>query len=60
MRKKKDQEMTQNEQRKIEQIDEEIAEKQAQYYMYFEKSKKIEQKVKSMKKFETFLEDVRN
>ena len=56
MRKKKDLDQVKKEREKIEEIEDEIAEKNEQHRIYLEKSKKIEQKVIAMKKYEIFLE----
>jgi len=60
MRKKKDLDQVKKEREKIEEIEDEIAEKNEQHRIYLEKSKKIEQKVIAMKKYEIFLETVRD
>ena len=60
MRKKKDQELTELEKKKISQLDVEIDEKNELLKYYKEKAYKIERKVDSMRKFEKFLEKVKD
>lgn len=60
MRKKKDMELTGVEGKKIEQLDEEIREKNEQLYIYQAKAKRIEDKVKAMKQYDEFLEQVKD
>ena len=60
MRKKKDMDLTAVEIKKIEQLDDEIREKNEQLAIYAKKAEKIEKKVKQMKQFDTFLEIVRD
>ena len=60
MRRKKDNDQVKKEREKIDEIEYEIQKKQEQHAMYLEKSKKIEKKVYSMKKFDDFLETVKN
>ena len=60
MRKKKDQELTELEKKKISQLDVEIDEKNEQLKIYKEKAEKIERKVESMRKLEKFLEKVKD
>ncbi len=60
MRKKKDVELTQIENKRIEQLDEEIRDKIQLLEIYKAKAEKIERKVESMKKFEKFLEKVKD
>ena len=60
MRKKKDQELTEQEKKKISQLDVEIDEKNELLKYYKEKAFKIERKVDSMRKFEKFLEKVKD
>ena len=60
MRKKKDLDQVKKEREKIEEIEDEIAEKNEQKRIYLEKSDKIQQKVIAMKKYEIFLETVRD
>ena len=60
MRKKKDQELTEVEKKKIAQLDQEIEERHEQLKIYKEKAERIERKVESMRKFEKFLEKVKD
>jgi DNA repair exonuclease SbcCD ATPase subunit len=60
MRKKKDQELKGLEEKKIEQLEEEILEKNQLHELYQAKAKRIEDKVNAMKKYETFLERVKD
>mmetsp|Transcript_15782 Transcript_15782/g.24296 ORF Transcript_15782/g.24296 Transcript_15782/m.24296 type:complete len:126 (+) Transcript_15782:253-630(+) len=60
MRKKKDVELTQMENKRIEQLDDEIRDKIQLLEIYKAKAEKIERKVESMKKFEKFLEKVKD
>jgi len=60
MRRVKDEELAQTEKRKIDKLEEEIGEKKQQLEIYKTKSMKIEKKVESMKKFEKFLEKVKD
>lgn len=60
MRRKKDTEALHTENKKIEILEEDIQEKHNQYQIYFDKSKKIEEKVRYMKKFDEFLEKVKD
>ena len=60
MRRVKDEELAQTEKRKIDKLEEEIAEKKQQLEIYKTKSMKIEKKVESMKKFEKFLKKVKD
>jgi len=60
MRKKKDMDLTGVELKKIEQLDDEIREKNEQLAIYKKKAEKIEGKVLLMKKFDTFLETVKD
>ena len=46
--------------KKIEQLDDEIREKNEQLAIYTKKADKIEKKVQQMKKFDTFLEVVKD
>ena len=60
MRQKKDKELTAAENRRIEQLETEIAEKREQLQIYEEKSHKIQKKVNIMKKYDEFLEKVKD
>ena len=60
MRQKKDKELTAAENRRIEQLEAEISEKQEQLQIYEQKSHKIQNKVNIMKKFDDFLEKVKD
>ena len=60
MRKKKDIEATRAEEKKILEYKKSIEEKEEQKKAYEIKASKIEKKVKSMKKFEEFLEKVKD
>jgi hypothetical protein len=60
MRKKKDVELTRGEERKIEEYNQSIADKLLLLKVYKTKAEKIESKVRSMKKFELFLEGVKD
>ena len=60
MRQKKDKELTGAENRRIEQLETEIAEKREQLQIYEEKSHKIQKKVNIMKKYDEFLEKVKD
>ena len=52
--------LTAGELKKIEQLDDEIREKNEQLAIYAKKAEKIEKKVLQMKKFDTFLEIVKD
>jgi len=60
MRMRKDQDLGAQEERKIQQLEEEIHDKSQLYEMYLKKANQIERKVKNMKKFEAFLEKVKD
>lgn len=60
MRKKKDEELNKLEQKKIDALEDEIKEKTMQYEIYNAMSQKVERKVQSMRKFEKFLERVKD
>ena len=60
MRKKKDTETIKIEELKIKDLEQQIREKEEQHQIYIEKSERIEHKKNSMKKFETFLDKVKD
>jgi prefoldin subunit 5 len=60
MRKKKDMELTATENKKIEQLEDEIKEKNKQLAYIQSRAKQIEDKVNQFKKFESFLETVKD
>ena len=60
MRKKKDMELTATENKKIEQLEDEIKEKNKQLAFIQSRAKQIEDKVNQFKKFESFLETVKD
>lgn len=60
MRKKKDMELTAIENKKIEQLEDEIKEKTKQHAYIQSQAKRIEDKVNQFKKFESFLETVKD
>lgn len=60
MRQRKDLELTAIEKKKIEQLEEEFREKEALNQMYAKKQERIDRKVKIMKKYDEFLERVKD
>ena len=60
MKKKKDEDMTEVEKKKIFALDDEVSEKNKQLEIYRKKAEKIDRKVGTMKKFDDFLEVVRD
>jgi hypothetical protein len=60
MRMRKDSELTNQEKNKINTLKEDIEEKKAAHKFYQDEATKIENKVKKMKQFETFLDKVKD